>query len=146
MSGLLLGTTGLQQLIAEDAVLKAWLDGREEPLFAATPSVASLLVQAERVPQVRKRWRWVEALRKDVPEIFGPRLKAFDILAAASWSALRLDLEAELDKLLIPENELYVVAIALAEGFDYVEPRQTWHESIPALRQHDPWTGQSYPT
>ena len=148
MRGLLLGTDALQAFLADDATLHGWLSTQVLPLHAATVSIASLLASAEQMTNVTQRRLWSEKLGDEVPRRFGPKLQAFDLAAAKVWSALYVEMvaaSAGTEATLIPEGELFVIAIAMAEDLDYIEARADWHGAISGLRQFDPWSSSRFP-
>jgi predicted nucleic acid-binding protein len=143
LSELLLGTRALKALIAGDPILTDWLSERgNQPLHVSTPSVAWLLASAETTKKVAARRQWIEELTEVIPARYGPRLHGFDLSAAKHWSAVRANLDKDVQ---IEECDLFVIAVALAENLDYVAHREAWHGSVNGLRQHDPWTSKSYP-
>nr|WP_294506438.1 hypothetical protein [uncultured Rhodopila sp.] len=145
MSGLLLGTVALRRFIAGDPVLHDWLEQRpDDAVHLTVVSIGEVLAQAEAKRDVVQRRLWAERLINTIPADFGPRLHSFDLPAAKQWSALRACLNS--DPPTFVESDLAVVAIALDRRLDYIAPRESWHDRISGLRQHDPWTATSYPT
>lgn len=146
MSELLLGTVALRRFIARDPKLHEWLEGRDDDRLHVTAiSIGEVLAEAEANPNVQRRRRWVEVLTQEVPADFGPRLYSFDLAAAKRWSALRASFGETVPREVNP-YELNIVAIALEKELEYIAPREGWHAQITGLRQHDAWTGTSYPT
>jgi hypothetical protein len=144
LSGLLLGTRALKEMISGSAASSGWLEAQGDvPLHASLASVALLLASAEAMTNVTRRRAWVEKLSEDIPASFGPRLLGFDLAAAKQWSAIRAGFGAD-DT--FEECDLFVVAAALAENLEYVAPREAWHVRISGLRQHDPWASKTYPS
>jgi hypothetical protein len=144
LSGLLLGTRAVKEMIAGAPLLSGWLESQgSEPVYASLASIAWLLASAETMTDVTSRRNWVERLSEDIPASFGPRLLTFDLACAKQWSAMRAGL-SEVDE--IEECDLFVVATALAGAHDYVAPREPWHERISGLRQRDPWASKIYPS
>lgn len=147
MSELLLGTAALRGFIAQDSALHGWLEqrGDDDHLHVTAVSIGEVLAQAEAKADVQQRRRWVEVLTSEIPADFGPRLHGYDLPAAKRWSAVRAGFGKALPKGINP-YDLTVVAVALEKDLDYIAPRETWHEQVTGLRQHDIWTKTSYPT
>jgi hypothetical protein len=146
VSELLLGTVALRGFIAGDRQLHGWLDQRAgDHLHVAAMSIGEVLAQAEAKSDVQQRRLWIDRLTQEAPADFGPRLHSFDLPAAKLWSAIRVGLGNPLPRNVNP-YDLTVVAIALDRELEYIAPRLPWHEQISGLRQHDAWTGTSYPT
>ncbi len=146
MSELLLGTVALRGFIAGDRKLHGWIDQRVgDHLHVTALSIGEVLAQAEAKSDVRQRRLWIDRLTQELPADFGPRLHGFDLPAAKQWSAIRVGLGETMPADINP-YDLAVVAIALDRQLDYVAPRLPWHHQVSGLRQHDAWTGTSYPT
>jgi predicted nucleic acid-binding protein len=144
VSGLLLGTYALKRFIVGDQTLHDWLEARpNDQLHVTAMSLAELLAEAESLSDVAQRRLWIERLTQQIPADFGPRLHSFDLPAAKQWSAVRASL-GDWPAGANP-NDLSVVAVTLDDDLDYIAPRETWHEQVSGLRQHDVWTGKSYP-
>lgn len=138
MTGVLLGRVALQKMIVGDTQLQAWQATREptELLYTTFVNVAELLAMAEANPKVEQRRRWVERLTQDVPAQFGPRLLPFELKAAKSWSAMRVQLDTAKGW---SDPELQTAAIAAAEQLTYVAPGAPWLDQLSELDHADPW-------
>ncbi len=147
MSELLLGTAALRAFVAGDQTIHGWLEQRDDTdhLHVAALSIGEVLAQAEAKSDVQQRRAWIQVLTEEVPADFGPRLHSFDLTAAKRWSAVRASLGKTLPAGANP-YDLVVVAVALDRDLDYIASRETWHEKVSGLRQHDVWTRTSYPT
>ncbi len=146
MSEFLLGTVALRGFIAGDRQLHGWMEQRVgDHLHVTAVSIGEVLAQAEAKSDVRQRRLWIERLTQELPADFGPRLHSFDLPAAKQWSAIRVALGETMPADINP-YDLSVVAIALDLQLEYIAPRLPWHDQVCGLRQHDVWTGTSYPT
>ena len=101
---------------AADAAVLAWLDAQDiETLYLTTVTLAELRHGVAALPEGRRRKTLQTALEVRIVPLFGPRILAFDAVAAGTYAQVRL--RAATTGTAIGAADSYIAATAAAHGF-----------------------------